>query len=66
MCNNLRAPTNGLVIHGNSTDGKTPFGEMATFFCNEGYVLEGTEALTCLGNTTNGQFDGRPPSCERK
>ena len=66
MCNNLRAPTNGRVNHGSSAGIQTPFGQNATFSCNQGYFLQGPADLTCSGASITGQFNGQPPTCARK
>ena len=65
LCNNLAAPANGQVVHGGTTGGKTPFGQKATFTCNQGYILQGAATLTCGGDSVVGKFGGQLPTCAR-
>ena len=57
-CGNLMNVTNGEV------DFSTTYGgSVATYSCNEGYVLCGSENRTCQ---PNGSWSGSPPECISK
>lgn len=49
-----------LVISKNSTS--LVFNDIVFYECNEGYILEGEELLTCL---QNGQWSSSTPSCSK-
>ena len=40
-------------------------GSVATYSCNEGYILTGEDSVTCLTNVTMilGEWSGGPPVC---
>ena len=54
-CPALSDPANGAV----SVSGNTPT-STASYSCNSGFVLEGTQFRTCLGS---GQWSDQPPVC---
>ena len=57
-CGDLMEPANGEV------DFTTTYGgSVATYSCNEGYVLCGSENRTCQ---SSGSWSGSPPECIRK
>ncbi len=39
------------------------YGTTASYFCNEGFFLEGNEMRTCGGDVTIGSWDGTNPVC---
>jgi len=49
-------PENGNVTYGN----ETTFASEAVVACSEGYILNGSDTLTC---TSNGTWSPQPPSC---
>ena len=58
VCELLRDPPNGRVrVSGSGV------GSIAGYSCNRGFVLNGNTRRTC---SSNGQYDGREPSCRRK
>ena len=61
----MPAPHNGQVIHSGSSGYKTPYGQNATFLCDQGYKLQGMTELTCGGDRENGWFIGTRPTCIR-
>ena len=50
----IRISNGGLLLNGS-----TP-GEIATYFCNDGYQLVGNTTRTCQ---ENGEWSGQPPEC---
>ena len=58
QCDALFDPDNGNV----STNG-TGFGigDIATYFCDDGYDLIGNDTITCQ---SNGSWSGSPPTCQ--
>ena len=57
-CGDLMNVANGEVDFTTTYDGS-----VATYSCNEGYVLCGSENRTCL---LNGSWSGSPPECISK
>ncbi|XP_076318247.1 uncharacterized protein LOC143229580 isoform X1 [Tachypleus tridentatus] len=57
MCPALTNPDNGLML---STMSQFHFGQIVSFQCNFGYVLEGSSTLLC---TSNGVWNGTAPEC---
>ena len=57
-CGALLSPTNGQVNH---TAGTT-LGTTATYSCNTGYSLQGSNSRTCQAT---GMWSGSPPTCQR-
>ncbi|XP_072025238.1 uncharacterized protein [Amphiura filiformis] len=55
LCSSLTSPTNGNVFIT-----RTSVGGLATYFCDEGYMLMGMERRVCQ---QTGQWFGRMPSC---
>ena len=58
VCLNLTVPNNGEVSLVSAT-----FGSVATYTCEEGYLLVGDAMLECL---MNGSWSQQEPSCESK
>ena len=58
QCPALSDPENGAV----STTG-TGVGDTATYTCNSGYELSGSDTRTCQ---SNGEWSGSAPTCEGK
>ena len=56
-CGSLSDPANGFV----TTHGGTTFESLATYTCNEGFVLSSTGAGTCL---SSGRWSFMAPTCE--
>ena len=57
-CVPLEHPADGLVeFNGISV------GSSAVYYCNDGFILEGTEALVCQ---EDGRWSDIPPTCVRK
>ena len=67
-CPSLSAPSNGQVNY--STDATPPhdFETVAIFTCDTGFVLNGTERVTCEsgGFRRNGLWSGSSPTCTGK
>ena len=57
-CSSLDDPDNGQVTLSGTTLGST-----ATYTCNPGFVLDGTDVRTCMAN---GEWSGEVPTCNRK
>ena len=58
VCEKLNNPDNGVVEFTS-----TIFGSIATYTCNEGFVLNGNKKREC---TVTGKWSGIEPSCYRK
>jgi hypothetical protein len=58
-CPPLTPPTNGLISGG---EGEQPVGSTASYSCDEGYSLEGSQQRTCR---SDGLWSGMEPTCER-
>ncbi|XP_064386414.1 uncharacterized protein LOC135334960 isoform X1 [Halichondria panicea] len=58
-CGPLNNTPNGLV----STSSGTTFMMTATYTCNTGYNIVGSESRTCGANGTSGVWSGEPPVC---
>ena len=56
-------PTNGRVSYNNGATSDIPTGTMATFYCEDGYFLNGTMSRTCQND---GSWNSTTPRCERK
>ena len=61
-CSALRSLGNGRINYTHSTleNGAFPVGTIASFTCNEGYFLIGSEAASCQ---TSGTWNANTPSC---
>ena len=57
-CLNLTSPSNGQVSHRTTT-----FGSVATYTCEDGYMLMGFPMRECL---SNGNWSQEEPVCESK
>ncbi|XP_013781236.1 uncharacterized protein LOC106465521 [Limulus polyphemus] len=57
MCPTLTNPDNGLLL---TTKSVFHFGDIVSFHCNFGYVLEGSSTLLC---TSSGAWNGTAPLC---
>ena len=57
-CGEPPQPTNGELVLSETT-----YGSMATFSCNQGYDLIGSEVRVCQAD---GSWDGEITVCERK
>lgn len=58
-CGDLQAPLNGQV-----TFSSTDSGSIATYHCNNGYILDGESERVC--QESNGVWSGRAPTCRGK
>lgn len=58
MCPALTNPANGVVSFAGTT-----FRSVATYTCNDGYVISGNEQRTCL---ETGEWSGQIPTCVSK
>ena len=56
-CGGLPDPANGKVI----TLGGTTFESLASYICNDGYILSYPASRTCLSTC---QWSGSEPECE--
>ncbi|XP_053372632.1 E-selectin-like [Mercenaria mercenaria] len=56
-CGSLSSPENGLI----DLPGGTTFGQIATFSCHLGYILQGQQELVCTGNSV---WDNVAPTCQ--
>ncbi len=61
-CDSLNGPTNGAV----DTSSGTTFMMTATYTCNTGYNIVGSERRTCGANGTSGVWLGEAPVCNCK
>ena len=57
-CPVLTDPLNGSVFFTTTT-----FNSVATYECDDGFILSGSEQRTCL---ETGQWSGEDPTCVRK
>ena len=57
-CLALDGPTNGMV----TWTGLAP-GDITTYTCKDGYILNGEATRTC---GTDSNWSGMPPTCDRK
>ncbi len=59
---------NGQIIYSPDTTAPFEFDTNATYSCNDGFFLEGSEQSVCDGDgsSVNGQWDASPPRCTRK
>ena len=57
-CDDLSDPDNGAVDQPSSA-----VGSIATYVCNDDYLLVGSDTRTCQDN---GEWSGEEPVCERK
>ena len=58
VCADLSDPANGRV---NVSGDGTNEGDVATFYCNKGYNMIGSDTVTCQ---PKGGWSGPPPICE--
>lgn len=58
LCTVLSNPLNGLVEFSTRTEGS-----LATYDCNDGFLVEGEETRTCQ---KDGQWSGVEPFCRRE
>ncbi len=67
-CSILEPIVNGMI--GYSPDITAPFdyGTNATYSCNDGFFLEGSEIINCDGDgsSVNGEWADDPPQCTGK
>ena len=61
-CGSLDVPSNGAV----NTFSGTTFMMTATYTCNTGYNIVGSESRTCGASGTSGVWSGEPPVCNCK
>ena len=61
MCPTLSNPENGQVIVSTHT-----VGGVATYTCDNGYNLKGTNMRMCIQNGAAGQWTPEEPTCPRK
>ena len=69
VCNELEALENGMIGYApDSTGPEYVLDTVATYICDEGYVLIGDETRTCedVGAGVTGEFSGAAPTCERE
>ena len=60
QCDALSNPDNGFVVPAGTS---INVGGTATYTCNDGYEISGSDALTC---ELNGEWLGSLPTCEGK
>ena len=58
LCPDQSNPANGVVSQSGNSEGDT-----ATYTCNDGYELVGSETLNCQ---SDGNWDDVPPVCRRE
>ncbi len=64
VCSDLSAPTNGESISYNAgTMNNRPVNTVATYTCNDGYVLMGDATRTCQ---SDGDWSSTAPTCAGK
>ncbi len=68
-CQSLMDPMDGLVSYDGATvdgSGNYAFNVLATYRCNTGFVLVGSNTRTCTGDGSSitGDFNGLAPTCE--
>ena len=65
-CSVLSNVDNGSILYSDSKTSPHKFGIVATYQCDQGYVLNGGDATqTCVGDGTNstGYWNGTTPNC---
>ena len=65
VCVDLPEFSNGLITY-DIEEIPRPIGTVATYECNQGFVLGGQENRTCVEDSGVGVFNGVEPVCERK
>ena len=60
-CGTLNPPNNGTV----TVTGRT-LGESASYQCDIGFTLNGTENITCQNHSGSAVWDGLPVTCISK
>ena len=58
QCTALENPNNGVV----TTTGQRP-GDLASYSCNEGYIIQGDDTRVCQNS---GEWSGDAPTCTGK
>ncbi len=70
VCNELSAIENGMISYSPDSEGpEYDLGTMATYSCNDGFVLVGPiEVRICedVGTGALGEFNDEAPTCERE
>ncbi len=59
ICDELDSPDNGTVVF---SDLSRALGTIATYSCNEGFRLNGSETRECGGD---GEWTEEAPTCDR-
>ena len=62
-CSSLDLIDNGVITYGSDITDPFDFGTTATYSCNDGFVLEGTQVRNCV---LDGIWDGAAPLCRGK
>ncbi len=59
---------NGVIVYNADMTSAHEVGTVATYSCNQGYELKGSEMRTCedTGDGSGATFSGQTPTCERK
>ncbi len=66
FCNELEMIANGVIVYNVEMTAPYDVGTVATYSCNQGYELEGSEMRTCedAGDGRGKRFSGQAPICE--
>ncbi len=68
VCTELEMIANGMIVYNADLISPHEVGTVATYSCNQGYELAGSEMRTCedTGDGSGSRFNGQAPTCERK
>lgn len=68
LCPALPDITNGRISYNLTGQNAFPDSTVATYICNERYLLEGVPYRTCnvVVGASTGEFDGEEPHCIRE
>ncbi len=67
-CVSLPSLTNGMIVYSPDLSEPFSYGTLATFSCNDGFQLDGSNLRTCTGDdsVTIGSWGDPSPACVRE
>ncbi len=68
VCMELEMIANGMIVYNADMTSPHEVGNVATYSCNQGYELAGSEMRICedAGDGSGARYSGQAPTCERK